>query len=66
LVGKAAMLVASGVELSLNQRASEREAMGCTVMFVAANGRELGAIAVVDRARETSRQAIADMQVMGL
>lgn len=66
LVGKAAMLVASGVELSLNQRASEREAMGCTVMFVAANGRELGAIAVVDRARETSRQAIADMQAMGL
>ncbi len=66
LVGKAALLQQRGVTVSLTDRAAELAAMGRTPMFVSADGREAGIVAVADTIRPESKDAIATMQRLGL
>ncbi len=66
LVGKAALLLARDVAITLADRAAELAADGRTPMFIAIDGHEAGIIAVADTIRPESRDAIATMQRLGL
>jgi P-type Cu+ transporter len=67
LVGNRALLEADGV--GLDGLADSAEALareGATPMFVASDGRALGIIAVADTLKSESRQAVAELEALGL
>jgi P-type Cu+ transporter len=67
LVGNQALLEADGVGLDGLADAAEALAReGATPMFVASDGRALGIIAVADTLKSESRQAVAELEALGL
>ncbi|MDP1661719.1 MAG: heavy metal translocating P-type ATPase [Phycisphaerales bacterium] len=66
LIGKAALLTQRGITLTLEPKAAELAAQGRTPMFIAIDGREAGLVAVADRVRAESKEAIAAMRAAGL
>ncbi len=67
LVGKRALLADAGVETrAIDGDAEALAAEGKTAMFVAVDGKPAGVIAVADRVKNTSREAIERMRAMGL
>ncbi len=66
LIGKSALLTQRGMTLTLEPKAAELAAQGRTPMFIAIDGREAGLIAVADRVRTESKEAIDRMHKMGL
>lgn len=66
-IGNLAMMEAEGADVSaLTEIAREERAKGHTVMFVAIDGEAAGAIAVADRIKETTPDAIAALTADGL
>jgi len=66
LVGSERLMRERGLDLAgLAAAAGDLEARGRTVMFVAAGGRLLGAVAVADRIKDDSRRAIQDLSDLG-
>ncbi len=67
LVGSGRLMAENGVDAAaLSAEAERLSGEGKTVMFVARSGELLGAIAVSDQVRETSRAAVARLREMGL
>ncbi|MDP2482605.1 MAG: heavy metal translocating P-type ATPase [Candidatus Palauibacterales bacterium] len=67
LVGSERLMRDRGIDVSqLSAAAGELEARGRTAMFVATAGRLLGIVAVADRIKEDSRQAVRDLAAMGI
>jgi len=66
LIGKASLLSERGVTITLAARAAELATLGRTPMFVAVDGREAGLVAVADKVKPESRDAIASMHAIGL
>jgi len=66
LIGKADWLASRGVTVTLTERATALAALGRTAMFVAVDDRFAGVIAVADRVKASSRDAIASMHAIGL
>ncbi|MGO4958251.1 heavy metal translocating P-type ATPase [Luteococcus sp. Sow4_B9] len=68
LAGNAAMLREHGIELPAELQAAldDGESLGRTVILVAHGGRALGAIAVSDTIKPTSKDAIAQFKKLGL
>lgn len=68
LVGNMRMLTKNGVAVpeALRSKASEFEAESATVIWVACAGNAIGLLSVADPIRETSPEAVAEMQSMGL
>ncbi|MDT8435422.1 MAG: heavy metal translocating P-type ATPase [Gemmatimonadota bacterium] len=67
LVGSDRLLEAEGVATgSLADAAAELESRGRTVLRVAVDGREAGLVAVADRVKDDSREAIRRMHELGL
>ena len=66
-VGNRALLEASGIAPGdLAAAADELATQGATPMFVAADGRLLGLIAVADTLKPESPQAVAELEALGL
>jgi Cu+-exporting ATPase len=65
LVGTRRFLEESGVAVNA-QAAAQLEAQGQTVVAVAHRGRAVGLIAIADRLRATSAQAVARLAAMGI
>jgi len=68
LVGRAAFLADRGVEIGqqLAQSCRDWEAHARTVIYVAANGVAVGAIAISDTLRPAAAAAVADLQELGM
>ncbi|MFO7587584.1 MAG: heavy metal translocating P-type ATPase [Gemmatimonadota bacterium] len=67
VVGGARLLESEGIPATgLAERASALEARGRTVMLVAIDGREAGLLAVADRVKEDSREAVRRLHELGL
>ena len=67
LVGSDRLMGERGIDVaSLADAAGDLEAHGRTAMFVASGGQMLGVVAVADRIKEDSRQAIQDLSALGL
>jgi Cu+-exporting ATPase len=68
LVGRPSLLADRGAELpaALAAEAERLEAEGSTVVAVAADGKVEGLVAVADRIRPTSREAVAELAALGL
>jgi P-type Cu+ transporter len=68
LVGRPALLADRGIELDGSEAAlfAEQEAEGRTVVAVAVDGRLAGMLAVGDRVKPTSREAIAALRALDL
>jgi Cu+-exporting ATPase len=66
LVGTRSLLEERGIRAASADRAQQLEKRGRTVMLVAIGGREAGLLAVADRVKSTSREAIARLRSMGL
>ena len=67
LAGNQKLLDAAGVhDPAVERLQDETAAAGKTPLFFAAGGRLLGMIAVADVVKPTSRQAVADLQAMGI
>ncbi len=66
LIGTAAHLTQRGISPGMEARAAELAAQGRTAMYVAIDGREAGLIAVADRVRPESRDAIQRLRSMGV
>ncbi len=66
LVGRAGWLEERGISVTLGDRAIELASRGRTPMCVAVDEREVGLIAVADRVRPDSKEAIARMHKIGL
>ncbi len=67
LVGNRALLAEAGVALDgLDARAETLARAGATPMYVAVGGRGAGLIAVADTLRPESREAIAELEALGL
>ena len=68
VVGRPGLLADWGVHLSesLAAEVTRLEARGSTVVAAAADGRALGLVALADRVKPTSRQAVADLRALGL
>jgi len=68
VVGRPSFLGEWGVELppELAGERDEAEAMGQTVVAVAADGAVLGLLAVADRLKPTSADAVAELKALGL
>jgi Cu+-exporting ATPase len=67
IVGSQRLMNERAVDPSpLSDAAEQLESRGRTAMFVAAGGRLLGIVAVSDRIKDDSRQAIRDLAAMGL
>ncbi|MEM2882637.1 MAG: copper-translocating P-type ATPase [Candidatus Bathyarchaeia archaeon] len=64
-VGGQALLDEMGARIE-DPRIRELQAQGKTVVFVLADGRPLGAIALSDRMREESREAVEELRDMGI
>jgi len=62
------MLASAGIELpaELRAAATEREGTGATVVAVASDGTAVGVIAVDDRIKPTSAQAVSELKGLGL
>ena len=66
-MGNRALLEADGIEPGdLSAAADELATQGATPMFVAADGRLLGLIAVADTLKPESPQAVAELEALGL
>jgi Cu+-exporting ATPase len=66
-VGNRALLEGEGIDIgALSTMADELAGEGATPMFVAADGRVLGTIAVADTLKAESRQAVAELEALGL
>ena len=66
-VGNRALLDADGIQIGdLAAAADELAAEGATPMFVAAEGRLLGLIAVADTLKPESSEAVAELEALGL
>jgi Cu+-exporting ATPase len=68
LIGRPAFLAEWGIELpaELTAGATRLEETGTTVVAVASDGRASGLVAVADRIKSTSLQAISDLKQLGL
>ena len=67
LAGNQKLLDAAGVhDPAVERLQDEMAAAGKTPLFFAAGGRLLGMVAVADVVKPTSRQAVADLQAMGI
>jgi Cu+-exporting ATPase len=66
LVGKPALLEARSIPDTLGNQFTSLAAEGKTPVLVAVDGREAGIIAVADRIKDTSAEAIARLHAMGL
>ncbi len=67
LVGNPRFMEASGVDTAaLDDRLRELEAQAKTAVYVAADGRLLGVIAVADQLKDDSVRAVAELKEMGL
>jgi len=67
LIGKRALLTERGIDTSaLDTLSGELAAAGKTPMYAAIDGKPAGLIAVADRVKPESKEAIAQMQKMGL
>lgn len=67
LGGNAAAMEAQGVDVSaLDGPAQELAGQGKTPLFFAADGKALGLIAVADTVKPTSRQALEELEELGL
>jgi Cu+-exporting ATPase len=68
VAGRPALLQDNGAALPamLVARAEELEAAGATVVWVAVDLRCCGLIALTDRVKPTSRQAVAELRALGL
>ncbi len=68
VAGRPVLLAARGVDLPavLVDRAVGLEAAGATVVWVAVDGRPGGLVALNDRVKPTSRQAVAELRALGL
>ncbi|WP_258110553.1 heavy metal translocating P-type ATPase [Alicyclobacillus sp. SP_1] len=67
LIGNRSLMDREGIDRSEDSvDAAEFETQGKTAMWVAQGGRLLGLVAVADTVRETSAQAISDLQGMGI
>ncbi len=68
MVGRPALLAQGGLDLppDLASARDEAEAAGQTVVAVAWDGRVRGLVAVADRIKATSAQAVADLKALGL
>ena len=66
LVGSRALLEQHGVPLALADRAEDLRRAARTVLYVAADGRLLGLLAVADRVRPTAAAAVARLQQLGV
>ncbi len=67
LVGSDRLLGERGVDMApLSEAVRDLEARGRTAMFVASAGRLVGVVAVADRIKDDSRQAIRDLLELGL
>jgi Cu+-exporting ATPase len=66
-VGNRALLEAEGIDIGeLSAMADELAREGATPMFVAVGGALLGTIAVADTLKGESRQAVAELEALGL
>jgi P-type Cu+ transporter len=66
-IGNRALLDADGIDVSeLAGTADQLAREGATPMFVSADGRLLGAIAVADTLKAESPQAVAELEALGL
>ena len=67
LIGNAALLTESGVDLGSAADAARRlAATGRSLMFVAKDGAVLGVLGIVDAVRPSSLAAIAELKAMGI
>ena len=68
VVGRTSFLAERGVEMleALAREAERLEAGGTTVVVVAWDGKARGLIAVADKVKSTSRQAITELRALGL
>ena len=68
VIGRPGLLADRGVSLParLTAEADRLEAAGSTVVGVAWDGEARGLVAVADRVKPTSRQAVADLRALGL
>ncbi|MBT8477775.1 MAG: heavy metal translocating P-type ATPase [Gemmatimonadetes bacterium] len=67
LVGSDRLMRERGVDVAaLDEAAADLEARGRTAMFVARGDRLLGLVAVADRIKDDSRQAISELSALGL
>jgi Cu+-exporting ATPase len=67
LVGSARLLKEKGVDMaSLTREAEAQLAVGRTCVFVAVQGKAVGALCLADAPRESSREAIETLKHMGL
>ncbi len=67
LLGNLSLMQQRSAKLNgLETTADELLAQGKTAMFVAADGRVLGVIAVADTVKEGAREAIAELKAMGI
>jgi Cu+-exporting ATPase len=55
-----------GVTPELQSAAAEREGLGRSVLFVSADGRAMGLIAVADEVKDSAAEAVAELRAMGL
>jgi Cu+-exporting ATPase len=67
-VGQASFLKKNGVFLDAEcqSRSAQLQAEGCTVVIVVLNEKPLGLIAIKDKVKETTPQAIASLHALGL
>ncbi len=65
-VGNQRLMADQGLAVPRNQRLAELARQGKTVVYAAANGRLLGAIALADLIRKESREAVQALKEMGL
>jgi len=66
LVGNRKLLERNGVTPGLERDAEKLRAKANTVLYVAADGRTLGLIAVADRIRPTAKAAVATLHGLGI
>lgn len=68
LIGTPKLLADNGIQLapSEHEQVNALQAQGKTVMVVAQDTQAVGVIAVADRIRPTSREAIAELQSLGM
>jgi len=68
VIGRPGLLAGSGVHLpeELAAAVDRLEAEGSTVVAAARDGEALGVIAVADRIKATSREAVAELRALGL
>ena len=66
LIGTATLLTDAGIEISMRDEAERLASGGKTAVYVAADGRVIGVLAVADTVREEAAEAIRGMHDAGL